>query len=165
MEGTMLTNITRPLVREFEAYLDCLKDTMSMIRDEDWTTGAAPRNRPVHQACHCLSGLVGYTGADIDMSRLSFRFKEPEQYPSRRDVLAAIAALRPAIAPYVEDVAGKSLTDKEFASPPLFKLIYLLRHSVIHLSYMRDELSNRGYKLPEYSKRFCPRQRRPSAPT
>ena len=151
------SNVANAFLREFEAFRRCLKDTVEVTSDSDWVAGEKPRNRPVHQACHCLVALIGYTRASIDTSRISFRFKEPEEYPARSDILAAIADLENAIPSYVDAVVGKTLTDKQFAVPPLFRMIYLLRHSIVHLSYMRDELSRRGYRLPEYSKRYCPR--------
>lgn len=57
----------------------------------------------------------------------------------------------------VADVVNRTLVDEEQSYPPMFKMIYLLRHSVTHLAYMREELHRRGYKLPAYSKSCCPK--------
>jgi hypothetical protein len=91
---------------------------------------------------------------DSDMFSFSFRFKVPDSYPSREDVLAVIATVRMAAPDYVDRVVLKSLSGKAFSVPPLFKMQYLLRHSTVHLSYMRAALSGLGYRIPDFSKRF-----------
>ena len=73
------SNIARAFGREFEALPDCLEATVSMLRPDDWSSGAILRQRPVHQVCHILVSLVGYMGIGTDMLRCSFRFK-PTKY-------------------------------------------------------------------------------------
>ena len=153
----MNTNAVNAFSREFEAYLTCLAETVEMITDEDWVTGATTRETPVHQACHCILPIVGYAGLDIDCARLSFRWKQPKAYPTRQELLDIISRISGSLGRYVTDVVDKTLAHREWSHPPLFKMIYLLRHSIWHLCCMSEELYRRGYKLPTYSKRYRPR--------
>jgi hypothetical protein len=153
-EAAMKANIVNAFAREFDAYFTRLAKTVEVIRDEDWTTGPTPRETPVHQACHCLTPIAGYARLGIDCADIDIRFKARPRYPSRQRVLKMIGRIRRNVNRYIEKVADRTLEQKEWNVPPLFKLIYLLRHSIWHLCCMSEELHRRGYKLPPYSKRY-----------
>lgn len=152
-------NVVNAFRREFDALLACLGDTVALVSDEDWTSGESNRNTPVHQACHCLAPIACHARPEIDRLRIRFRFKDPEghPYPSRKHVLQIIGKTRGHLDDWIAEFADMTLVEKELAHPPLFKLIYLLRHSIVHLSSLREELHRRGYKLPVYSHSYRPK--------
>ena len=153
----MNQNVYNAFRREFEILLDCLAGTIRAISDEDWVSGDSLRHTPAHQACHCLVPIVRYLQVDVGTAVIGFRFKIPSEYPSRGHVLDIIAATRPGTGSYVADVVDQTLVDKAQRFPPMFKMIYLLRHSVTHLAYLRDELRRRGYRLPKHTKSYRPK--------
>lgn len=153
----MNVNTANAFLREFEAFMDCYTQTVEAIPDDDWAKGDAARSTPVHQACHCLVPIVSYTRADTDIQDITFRFKKPASYPSKDRVLEVASVSRQALPEYIQGIVTRNSTERELAVPPLFKLIYLLRHSIVHLSYLRDELARRGVRLPEYSRAYRPK--------
>jgi len=152
----MMQNVVNAFAREFDASLVCLADTIAMLSDEDWVRGENNRQKPVHQACHCLMGPISYAKVAVDTSRIRFRFKDPKAYPSRREVLGIIETVRGSLAEYIAGVVQRTLVERELHVPPMFKMIYLLRHTIVHLSCLREEAHRRGYRPPVYSKRYRP---------
>lgn len=153
----MNVNVVNAFAREFDACLTCLEQTVKMVSDEDWVAGETNRQKPVHQACHCLMGPIKYAKAPVSYSSICFKFKDPpRKYPTRQHVLELIAKTRPALRDYIEGVVERTLVDRKSHVPAMFKMIYLLRHTIVHLSSLREELHHRGYRLPVYSKRYRP---------
>lgn len=154
--GLANRNAVNAFSREFDACLTCLEETIAVLSDEDWVQGETNRQKPVHQACHCLGPVISYADIPIDCSHIYFRFKDPSSYPSRQEVLAIIKTIRSGLKDYITGVVDRTLVAKELHVPPLFKMIYLLRHTIVHLCCLREEAVRRGYRLPIYSKSYRP---------
>ena len=155
-ETDINTNVINVFNREFDACLSCLEDTIAVLSADDWVAGETNRQKPVHQACHCIVPLIGYAGVAVDSSRISFRFKTPTSYPSQQEVICVIKRVRAYMKDCIAGVVDRTLVAKALRVPPLFKMLYLLRHTIVHLSYLRAEITRRGYKAPEYSKSYRP---------
>ena len=99
-----------------------------------------------------------YAGLADKAGDMSFRFKATDKYPTRKRALEVAAIAREGLSAYITETVRRNSAKEGAAVPALFKLIYLLRHSVIHLSYMRNELARRGIRIPDFSKRFKPKR-------
>ena len=146
----MKTDIADGFTKEFDATLARMAEIVGMVRDEDWATGRTPRETPVHQVCHAVSVVLRYAHAEGDWADINFRWKPQTAHPSRERLLKLIDRARKAMAPYVADVADRTLADRSWRFPPLHKLIYLLRHTTWHLCSLCEELKRRGYRITSH---------------
>ena len=156
--NTMKRDIAGSFRKHFEAYLNCLAETVQAVPEDQWTKGSKPRAMPVHQACHAMDTILGYAGADWDYSDILFGWKPRPEYPSRERLVTIIDRAKGDVTRYIAEVSERALADRDWSIPPLFKLIYLFRHSVWHLCCLHEALRSRGIKAPEYAKtRWRPR--------
>jgi hypothetical protein len=146
----MKTNIAEGFHKEFEAYRSCLANTIRSLSDDDWTKGKEPRAMPVHQVCHMISVIARYAHSTSNYSGILFGWKPQPKYPSRRDLLKLIDGIWKDVASYINDVAARTLMERDWSVPPLPKLVYLFRHSVWHLACLGEELRARGLRMPSY---------------
>jgi len=154
----MKRDITGSFQKHFDAYFGCLAETVQAVSEDQWTNGDEPRAAPVHQVCHAIGVILGYASAEWDYSDVLFGWKPQSQYPSRERLLTIIDRARDDTARYIAEVADRALADRDWSIPPLFKLIYLFRHSVWHLCCLHEALRSRGIRAPEYAKtRWRPR--------
>ena len=146
----MKADIADGFTKEFDASLARLAAIVQTIRDEDWASGRTPRATPVHQVCHAVGVILGYAHADVDRTDINISWKPQPVYPSRERLLELIDSARQAIPPYAADVAERALADRSWRTPPLHRLIYLLRHTIWHLCSLFEELRSRGYRMSSH---------------
>ena len=146
----MDSDIADAFTKEFGATLTRLATIVQTICDEDWASGRTTRATPVHQVCHAVAVILRYAHADVDWTDIHIGWKPQSAYPSRDRLLALIDSARREIPAYAVDVAEKTLADRSWRFPPLYRLIYLLRHSIWHLCSLCEELRGRGYRMSSH---------------
>ena len=161
IEQTIVDRTSDPILREFHLALQALRDTIAATPDEEWIRGKTKGDVPVRHACHILHTCDAYTnGYRI---KTGHRFGVPvdgfgrvvadDAYPGRDDVLVYADEMEAQVRAWVPEMIRKTLSGAPKARSPLDRVVYLLRHTVVHLSYMRRELYHRGIKRPHYGKR------------
>jgi hypothetical protein len=155
-----IDRVSEPILREYRLAFQGLRDTIRAIPADEWTKGDRPGDVPVRQACHLLGAAEGYAG---HRARAGTRFGVPvesfgrivavDAYPSREAVLAYLEDVERRIEAWVIEKTRQALSGKKKVHSPLNRVLYLLRHTVVHLAYLRRELYARGIDRPEYGKR------------
>ena len=157
-QSAMFRNVFGPIHREYTCALDGLRDVIKACPGAEWTQGETGSRMPVRQAAHCLFAVETYLGGHkrkmgqrFGCRCENFRSKVPAgRYPPRREVLKNLQEVRPIARAFIEEAVRTTLTDKALRHPPLSRAIYVLRHTVVHLAYLRRELFLRGIDLPAY---------------
>jgi hypothetical protein len=154
-----------PVISEYALAFKGLADSVRAIPEQEWTRGDTLGDVPARQACHLLLACVAYSGGH--RLRVGDRFGvrvetfhciiPRENYPSREAVLKWIPEVEQQIARWVRDCTRRALTGprKRHTRPgtrysPMRKPVYVLRHTVVHLAYLRNEMRKRGIPRPGY---------------
>jgi hypothetical protein len=155
----MKNNVLIPVKKEVKAMILATRETIASVPDDQWRVGEANRRIPARQACHFvpaiedMAGTRGRIGAKHGIKSFGFRKTvAPDAYPSRAQFIAFLDEIEPLVYAQLEEVIDRTCVEKDWAHPPLNTFLYLLRHSIIHLSYMRNELIERGLHVPKYFK-------------
>ena len=153
----MVDRVSAPILREYRLAFQGLRDTIRAIPVEEWAKGDALGDMPVRQACHLLHACESYSG---HRTRVGTRFGVPvesfgrtvpeDAYPNQEDVLAYVDDVETRVDAWVVDKTRQALSGKPKAHSPLNLVIYVLRHTVVHLAYLRRELYARGIPRPKY---------------
>jgi hypothetical protein len=161
MEQTIIDRVSEPLLREFHLAVQALRDTIAATPEKEWIRGKTKGDVPVRHACHILHTFDSYTNGyhiksghrfGVPVDRFS-RVVADADYPSREEVLVYADEMEAQLASWVPEMVRRALTGAPKARSPLYRVVYLLRHTVVHLSYVRRELYYRGIKRPHYRKR------------
>jgi hypothetical protein len=158
VDQEIIDRVSEPILREYRLAFQGLRDTIAAIPDEEWIHGETKGDIPVRQACHLLRACEAYSsGHRIKMGQRfgvpvdSFkRVVDKADYPSREAVLAYVDDVEAQIAAWVPEVTRQALSGAPKVHSPLNRAIYLLRHTVVHLAYLRRELYKRGIDRPRY---------------
>ena len=155
----MSDNLLIPLQKEFKALFVCAKRTVASIPSDEWSTGSIRRCIPAWQACHMLEPLRDLLRSmreeAVQVEPLAWelaRRTKAGDIPAQVEVIAFLDALAPLILAHLSHVVQKTCGAKSLANPPLSRWLYILRHSIIHLSYLRHELLVRDVSVPDYTK-------------
>ncbi len=146
----MIHDVFDALTMEFDATLARLAEMVRGIREEDWTTGQEPRLTPVHQVSHVVTVVLQYTRSAADRTDIVIGWKPHERYPLQERLLELIDMARECIPNYVDDACNQALSGRRRRTPPLHRLIYLLRHTIWHLCSLHEELRRRGYRMSSH---------------
>jgi hypothetical protein len=156
-EQDTVERVSEPILREYRLAFQGLRDTIRAIPAEEWIRGEALGDVPVRQACHLLYWCDGYSGHRTPVGTRfgvpveSFGRVVPESvYPNQQDVLAYVDEVEVRIEAWVVDKTHQALSGKRRAHSPLNLVIYVLRHTIVHLAYLRRELYARGIPRPRY---------------
>ncbi|MFH1567222.1 MAG: DinB family protein [Gemmatimonadota bacterium] len=148
---------SEPLLREYARAWKGLADSIRAIPDGEWRKGDKPGDVPARQACHLLFACNGYAGhrrrigARFGVPVESFgRAVAPEDYPTREAVIAWIPEVEEHVAQWVRACTRKALTGARKRYSPLNTPVYVLRHTAVHLAYLRREMYRRGIPRPRY---------------
>jgi hypothetical protein len=149
--------VSEPILSEYALAFQGLRDTIEAIPAEEWTRGAKPGDVPVRQACHLLHAAEGYSG---HRTRVGARFGVPvesfgrkvaeDAYPDQQAVVAYVDDVEAGVAAWVVDKTRQALSGGKKRHSPLNTVVYVLRHTVVHLAYLRRELYARGIDRPGY---------------
>ena len=155
----MNDNLLIPLKKEFKAFFLCAKQTIACIPSAQWCSGPMRRCVPAWQACHALELLRDLlrseSQAAVKTGPLAWKFGpriKAGDIPQQTEVIAVLDVLAPLILAHLPGVVQKTCDAKQLSNPPLNRWLYVLRHSIIHLSYLRHELMVRGITVPDYIK-------------
>ena len=153
--------VSEPILREYRLAFQGLRDTIAAIPDDEWIRGETKGDIPVRQACHLLHACEAYSSKHRIKSGHRFgvpvnSFKQVVKkgaHPGRDAVLAYVDDVETLIAAWVPEVTRQALSGAPKVHSPLNRVVYLLRHTVVHLAYLRRELYKRGIERPPYGKR------------
>ena len=155
----MNNNLFIPLKKEFKALFLCARQTIGCIPETEWRRGGSKRSVPVWQAVHMLMPLLDpirhrkEVVAPLVSQERRFRKKvKSGDFPTQAEVVDFIEAVEPLVYQELPEVIERSCQPNPMCNPPLNRWLYTLRHSIIHLSYMRHDLIERGISVPEYIK-------------
>lgn len=152
----IVDRVAQPLVSEFRAALKGLRDSVSAIPDVEWVADVKPGDCLPRHACHLLFSIEAYLdGHRVKMGQrygvpVESLHKVVERYPSQADVLRHITAIDERIDGWVRKFARKAMTGKRKQHNPLNRVVYVLRHAIVHLAYLRREMYRRGIPRPRY---------------
>ena len=161
VDQEIVDRVSEPLLREFHLAFQGLRDAITVIPDEEWVRGETNGDVPARHACHLLHTCDAYSSAY--RLKTGYRFGVPvdsfgpviekADYPGREAVLIYAGEVEAQLAPWLSEMVRRALSGAPKARSPLYRVVYLLRHTVVHLSYLRRELYGRGIKRPHYGRR------------
>lgn len=168
VDQDIVDRVSEPILREYRLAFQCLRDTIAAIPDDEWTRGETKGDIPVRQACHLLRVCEAYSsrhrakigqrfGVPVDSFK---RVVEKCSYPSRDDVLTYVDDVEAQPLTWVPEIARQALSGAPKVHSPLNRVIYLFRHTVVHLAYLRRELYKRGINRPRCGKRHLSEHKR-----
>lgn len=156
-DSDIVERVYEPILREYRRAFQGLRDTIQAIPAEEWTRGDKPGDVPVRQACHLLYAAEGYSG---HRTRVGTRFGVPvesfgrhvaeDDYPDQEAVLAYADDVESKVTAWVVAKTRQALSGGKKRRSPLDRVVYVLRHTAVHLAYMRRELYARGIARPRY---------------
>ncbi len=149
-------HIAEPLMVEYRAALSAVRDAILAFPKDEWRKGEKKANQPVRQAGHLLYAIELSLGGH--RARVGKRFGVPvesftanfaaEDCPSAEEFLPWIEEVEQIAMKYIEGAVTKSITGSPKKHLPLRRPTYLLRHTVVHLTLLRHELSRCDIKKP-----------------
>ena len=151
-------HIATPLMLQFRQALCAVNEAILAFPQSEWCSGQRKGNQPVRQAGHLLLAAEQYLGGH--KARVGKRFGVPVE-SFKADFAAADCPAAEASVPWIKEVeqiamdhieraVTLSITGASKKHPPLNRPTYVLRHTVVHLTILRQELKRRGIKLPKY---------------
>ncbi len=151
-------NILEPVKAEYQAAFHTLRETLLCIPVEHWLEGKDKLREPIRQVCHLLFALENYlgrhkarkggrfgTGVESFVSKVDRR-----KCPEPSDILPWIDEVVEIADRHIERAVDLSLCTKAKQHPPLKRVLYVLRHTTVHLSYLIWELRARGVACRGY---------------
>jgi hypothetical protein len=154
----LVERAAEPVIREYRLAFRGLADSIWAIPEAEWTRGDRPGDVPVRQAAHLLFACVAYGGGHrlkhgqrFGVPVESFQKIVPaEAMPDRQAVLDWIPEVEGLVVGWVTRCARQALTGTRKAHSPLNVPVYVLRHTVVHLAYLRREMYRRDIPRPRY---------------
>jgi hypothetical protein len=154
-EGDLKRHIALPLKREYRAALLALRETIVGMPESEWCAGDRKGTQPVRQAAHLLRAAENYLGGRN--ARVGSRFGVPvesfrsvfdvDDCPPPEDFLPWIDEVEQIAMDHIDRAVALSITGAPKKYPPLNRPTYVLRHTVVHLVTLRQELRSRGIKI------------------
>jgi hypothetical protein len=157
-QADLKRHIATPLVREYREALSAVRDAILSFPLSEWCSGEKKSNQPARQAGHLLLAVEQALGGH--RSGVGKRFGVPVE-SFKADFVVADCPSPAAFIPWIKEVeqiamehidraVALSITGAAKKHPPLNRPTYILRHTIVHLTRLRQELSRRGIKLPKY---------------
>ena len=148
------------VIHQFDAVLDQLCETIEMIPEDEWTTGDSRRHTPVRQVVHILGAFESYADRFAGV-RFSWtgrwgcavggfgRKIPPEELPDRAAVVEYLDEVRQKVHHWLRGLSPEQLSRPRLSARGRFnsdlgRVLYILRHGVLHLGYLNEELHHRG---------------------
>lgn len=157
-EADLKRHIALPLRREFLLAFSALRETILAIPESEWCSGDRKGTQPIRQAAHLLYAAENYLGGH--KARVGKRFGVPiesfrsafdaEDCPSPEEFLPWIEEVEQIAMDHIDRAVVLSISGAPKKHPPLNRPTYVLRHTVVHLTTLRQELRRRGIKSPDY---------------
>jgi len=158
--------VNEVLIFQFGAVLDQLRETVERIPADEWVRGDSRRQTPVRQAVHIVGPFEAYAkrsaGGQFRWSDRwghkvgTFARKVPvEALPDRRAVIEYIEEVRALVADWLGGIPPERLCRRRRVANGRFqsnlgRILYVLRHAVLHLGYLNEELHRRGIAYTEF---------------
>ena len=154
-EADLKRHIAMPLKQEYRAALLALKETIMGMPDSEWSAGDRKGTQPVRQTAHLLLAAENYLGGH--RARVGARFGVPvesfrsvvdvDDCPPPEDFLPWIEEVEQLAMEHIDRAVALSITGAAKRHPPLNRPTYVLRHTVVHLVTLRQELRSRGINI------------------
>jgi hypothetical protein len=153
-----IDRIAEPILKEYADLFQGLRDTIRAIPAEEWAIGERKGKVPARQACHLLRALLHRSTSwkvkstdRFEVAAATFsRNVAPDGFPSQQSILEYVDEVEAWVRPWVPELVRQTLSGKRKQHPPLGQAIYILRHSIVHLAYIRREMYERGIPRPGY---------------
>jgi hypothetical protein len=158
--------IVESLVFQFETTLGEVGETIAAIPDDEWKKGERGDLVPVRQVCHIIAGCDVYASEGLDKPfawedrlgapvGLLHRALTPDELPDKQAVVDYLDETRGLVKTWLEGLTERQLcrprrNKRERYNSHLGWVLYVLRHTVVHLGCLRAELKRRGIKYPEF---------------
>jgi hypothetical protein len=157
-EDELIEQTAAPILQEYRLAFKALRGCIQHISDEDWIKGSDPGMILASQVCHLLWACDGYSGGWKVKASTKFGVPAgsfanhifPQDYPGRGAVMAYVDEVEQQVSDWVVQKTRQNLTGKKKIHPPLTRVIYTLRHTVVHLSYLMRDMHLRGIPRPDY---------------
>jgi hypothetical protein len=154
----LIDQLSEPVIKEYKLAFKAVRGCIDHIPDTEWTQGIEPGFILARQVCHLLWACDGYSGGWKVKASTRFGVPAgsfagqitPNEYPSRQVVLEYTDEVEMQVVAWVRKKAHLSLTGKAKAHRPFDVVIYSLRHTVVHLSYIMRDMHTRGISRPAY---------------
>jgi hypothetical protein len=158
VDQEVVDRISEPVLKEYRDFLRGLRDTIRAMPEEEWASGDKKGDVPVRHACHLLRALarccskwkIDYSDRFSGACATFSRNVDPEDFPKRAVVLECVDDVEPRVEAWVPEVVRQTVSGKRKRHPPLGRAMYILRHSIVHLAYIRREMYRRGIPRPPY---------------
>ena len=154
------------LLQQFDAVLDRLRETIEMMPEDDWNTGDSRRHTPVRQAVHILGAFESYAdrfvGVQFSWTERwgcavgGFGRKIPvDELPDRAPVVEYLDEVRQKVHRWLGELSAEQLSKPRRSARGRFnselgRVLYILRHGVLHLGYLNEELHRRGIRFATF---------------
>ena len=160
------TTVNESLVYQFDAVLNQLRETIEIIAADEWLKGDSRRHTPVRQVVHILGAFESYANrfARERSSRAErwdhlvggFGRKIPvEELPDQAAVIEYADEVRQKVHHWLSGLSPEHLrkpcrSARGRFNSELGRVLYILRHGVLHLGYLNEELHRRGINYPKF---------------
>jgi hypothetical protein len=98
----------------------------------------------------CTSWKVDTQGRFPTSAATFSRNVDPADFPTRESILEYADQVEVRVQEWVPELVRQTVTGKRKPHPPLGRAIYILRHSIVHLAYIRREMFERDIPRPNY---------------
>jgi hypothetical protein len=158
--------VNETLIFQFGAVLDQLRETIERIPADEWVRGDSRRRTPVRQAVHIIGPFEAYA-----KRAAGGHFRWGDRWGHKvgtfgRNIPVEALPDQDAVIEYLEEVRGqigrwlgempmdwlrkpRHVASGRFHSN-LGRVLYVLRHAVLHLGYLNEELHRRGIAYTEF---------------
>ncbi|KPK43939.1 MAG: hypothetical protein AMK72_12685 [Planctomycetes bacterium SM23_25] len=158
--------VNETLISQFGVVLDQLRETIEGIPADEWVRGDSGRHTPVRQAVHIIGGFEAYAkrsagghfrwGDRWGYKVGAFRAAIPvEELPDQPAVIEYLEQVRTQVDRWLGGIPVDRLCRPRHVASGRFhsylgRILYLLRHGVLHLGYLNEELRRRGIAYTEF---------------
>ena len=164
--------VNETLIFQFGVVLDQLRETIETIPADEWVRGDSRRQTPVRQAVHIIGPFEAYAsraagghfrwGDRWGHKVGTFARKIPvDELPDQQAVIEYLEEVRATVERWLGGIPMERLCRPRHVASGRFhsnlgRILYLLRHAVLHMGYLNEELHRRGIAYAE-SDRTPPR--------
>ena len=158
--------VNETLIFQFGVVLDQLRETIEMIPADEWVRGDSRRHTPVRQAVHIIGPFEAYAkrsagghfrwGDRWGHKVGAFGRKIPvEELPDQHAIIEYLEEVRAKIGHWLGEIPIDRLCRPRHVASGRFHsnlgwILYVLRHAVLHLGYLNEELHRRGIGYTEF---------------
>jgi hypothetical protein len=151
-------SLTEELCFQFDNTFHVLATSIRHLSHRQWISGVTPFQTPVRLACHILAPCWHYTGGQADSDwdiivRTGALDGEiaADNLPGIDQTEKCIEEVKAAIKLWISGIGDDGLLGRcpnwgwrERGTTQLGYIIYLLRHTTLHLGHLQMELHSRG---------------------